>query len=253
MNRLMILMLVSLFASCGTINKKKIDNSALHTKWGLTILNGQPISTEGPIYLELTDDNKIGGFVGCNRITGTFTVENGSQIHFTQLATTRMACHEMELETEILQMLNSVDNFTVVDNNLVLSIGHGDPLATFLKMSDNEIVNKYWKLKMLDGQKVEMAENQEREQYFILKSDSTISGFAGCNHFNGSYELVEGNITFNENMAMTMMACPDVDVDESAFIKVFELTDNYTIDGDTLSLNSNKTGLLAVFEAVYFH
>lgn len=30
-----------------------------------------------------------------------------------------------------------------------------------------------------------MAENQEKEQYFILKSDGTVSGFAGCNQFNG--------------------------------------------------------------------
>jgi heat shock protein HslJ len=52
---------------------------------------------------------------------------------------------------------------------------------------------------------------------------------------------------------MTMMACPDVDVDEKAFVKIFGLADNYALDGDTLYLNSSKKGTIAVFEAVYFH
>jgi heat shock protein HslJ len=53
-------------------------------------------------------------------------------------------------------------------------------------------------------------------------------------------------------MASTMKACPDVNVDESAFLKVFELTDNYTINDDTLRLNVGRRAPLAVFEAVYF-
>ncbi|MDY0217387.1 MAG: META domain-containing protein, partial [Bacteroidales bacterium] len=76
---------------------------------------------------------------------------------------------------------------------------------------------------------------------------------AGCNHFNGEYELFEGNrISMNKNMAMTLMLCPDVDVDESAFLNVFELTDNYTIKDKILSLNVGKRMPLAVFKVVYF-
>lgn len=78
-----------------------------------------------------------------------------------------------------------------------------------------------------------MAENLAKEQYCILKSDGTVSGFAGCNQFNGQFELTEGNrIRFNENLALTMKSCPDVAINESEFMEVFKLTDNYTIDGD---------------------
>ena len=98
-----------------------------------------------------------------------------------------------------------------------------------------------------------MAENQEREIFFVLKTnDNTVSGFAGCNSITGEYELEDGNIIRFNNMGITMMFCPDVDVNETEFMEVFELADNYTIHNDTLELNVAKRAPLAVFEAVYF-
>lgn len=123
----------------------------------------------------------------------------------------------------------------------------------FSTKDENDIVNKYWKLKTLDGQAVKMTKNQEKEQYFILKSDGTVSAFVGCNQLNGTYELQNGNrIRFNENLAVTMMSCPDKDIKEFEFLEVFKLADNYTIDGNTLSLNVGRRAPLAVFEVVYF-
>lgn len=67
-----------------------------------------------------------------------------------------------------------------------------------------------------------MTVNQEKEQYFILKNDETVSGFAGCNQFNGQFELSEGNrIRFNKNLALTMKSYPDLDINESEFMDVF--------------------------------
>ncbi len=122
-----------------------------------------------------------------------------------------------------------------------------------LGQKDNEaIVNKYWKLITLEGQSVSMVPNQERESYFILRPDSSlITGFAGCNTFTGSYTLEAGwRIRFSQ-MATTLKACPDVDVNEGEFLKVFESADNYTLNGDTLSLNVGRRAPLAVFESVY--
>ncbi len=117
----------------------------------------------------------------------------------------------------------------------------------------NTITEKYWKLITLEGQPVEMAPNQERETYFILKNDqSRMTGFAGCNNFDGTYTIENGwRIRFSP-LAVTMKACPDVDVDESEFLKVFELADNCTMQGDTLSLNVGRKAPLAIFKAVYF-
>ena len=117
---------------------------------------------------------------------------------------------------------------------------------------DQQIAGKYWKLVLLEGQKVEMAENQEREIFFTLNADdNTVSGFAGCNSITGEFELEEGSRIRFSNMGITMMICPDVTVNESEFMEVFELADNYTIYNDTLSLNIGRRAPLAVFEAVY--
>lgn len=118
--------------------------------------------------------------------------------------------------------------------------------------TDQVITGKYWKLIKLEGQDVEMVENQEREIFFTLKADdNTVGGFAGCNSITGEYELEDGNRIHFKNMGLTMMMCPDVDVNESEFMEVFELADNYTIHNDTLELNVARRAPLAVFVAVY--
>ncbi|WP_299382311.1 META domain-containing protein [uncultured Lacinutrix sp.] len=116
------------------------------------------------------------------------------------------------------------------------------------------ITEKYWKLKTLNGREVTMVENQTRETYFILKSeDNRLKGFAGCNTFGGTFTLEKGNSIRFTNVLSTLMACPDVVVNETEFLKVFNLADHYTIKDDVLSLNIGKRAPLAVFEAVYMN
>lgn len=88
---------------------------------------------------------------------------------------------------------------------------------------------------------------------FMLKTDKNrVQGFAGCNTMSGEYTLEDGNRIRFSKMAVTMRACPEVDFNESEFLEVFNLADNYTINGDTLSLNVGRRAPLAVFVAVYF-
>jgi len=62
------------------------------------------------------------------------------------------------------------------------------------------------------------------------------SGNAGCNTFIGSYMLQDGNRIRFSQLASTMMACPEMDI-EQEFMKVLETTDNYNYDGTNLVLN----------------
>ena len=119
--------------------------------------------------------------------------------------------------------------------------------------ADQNITEKYWKLITLERQPVTMAEGQERESYFTLKeADNRLTGFAGCNDLMGTYQLEAGNRLRFPQVGTTRMACPGLAVDEAAVVEVFNLTDNYTISGDTLNLNVGRRARLAVFQAVYF-
>ncbi|MDR0367629.1 MAG: META domain-containing protein, partial [Bacteroidales bacterium] len=68
-----------------------------------------------------------------------------------------------------------------------------------------------------------------------------------CNSFNGTYILTNGNGITISPLASTMVACPNMQT-ESELFRVMELVDNYTIEQDTLLLNT-KTELLAKFIA----
>jgi len=145
--------------------------------------------------------------------------------------------------TLLLASCNSTQNATKENNG-----NKPDKTADF----DSQIAEKYWKLITLEGQEIKMAEIQEREVYFMLKTtENKVEGFAGCNAFSGSYTLENGNRIRFSSMATTLKACPDVDFNENEFLKVFELADNYTINEDALSLNVGRRAPLAVFKAVY--
>lgn len=115
---------------------------------------------------------------------------------------------------------------------------------------DMGITEKYWKLVELNGQKIPAPEAGGKEAHFTLSSsEKKVHGNNGCNGFNGSYELMEGNRIQFSKMATTMMACMNVPYDNE-YLKVFEMADNYTIQGNTLSLNKARMAPLARFEAV---
>ncbi|AMN47411.1 hypothetical protein ACG33_09940 [Steroidobacter denitrificans] len=111
------------------------------------------------------------------------------------------------------------------------------------------ITKTYWKLVELNGRPVPAL---KREPYFILKiEDGRVNGFGGCNGFTGTYELDEAasRIRFG-HLASTMMACPDMEL-ETAFHEVLRSMDNYSLDGDSLTLNRARMAPLARLEAVY--
>ncbi|NKI26646.1 META domain-containing protein [Arenibacter sp. 6A1] len=229
------------------------------TKWVLTVLEGATVgATENGKELHFvlnSKDNTINGFFGCNIVNGSYTLEAGNRIRFENLITTRMACPDAEVnEAEVLNVLGMVDNYTLNGDTIMLNVGRRAPLAVFTKKATptNGITEKYWKLKTLEGKEVVMGENQEKEVFFRLNgAENSVAGFAGCNSFGGTFTLEEGNRIRFSNFITTMMACPDVDFNESEFLQIFELADNYTIQGDTLMLNVGRRAPLAVFEAIY--
>jgi len=80
-------------------------------------------------------------------------------------------------------------------------------------ITDNDIklANTYWKLIAIDGTQVN-ALSGENEAYFILNADGTITGFGGCNHFNGSWEMENEQLVVGP-MMVTKMACDSLETE----------------------------------------
>ena len=143
--------------------------------------------------------------------------------------------------------------YSTVSSNFKRTKVHKETFITFTELIENEITNKCWKLLELDGKSVKMADNQEREQFVMFSNEGIVSGFAGCNHFNGFYKLPEMNqISIDEKISSTLKICPDVDVDESAFLKALTMGSRFQLDNERMILLGRDGKKLAVFEVVYF-
>ncbi|WP_166383607.1 META domain-containing protein [Polaribacter sp. 11A2H] len=117
------------------------------------------------------------------------------------------------------------------------------------KDHDNAITEKYWKLTSLDGNDIKMEDTKKREIFITLNTkENRFTSFAGCNTINGEYILEEGNRIKFTKIISTRMFCNNTD--ESKLLEAINLTDNYTIKNNILSLNLGKRTPLAVFKAV---
>ncbi len=229
------------------------------TFWKLESLEGKDYSSfkrDGNEvgFTMFADNKRITGYAGCNNFFGTYKVEPGNRIHFSEIGATKMMCPDSDFnENDFLKILGLADNYTIRGNRLELKVGGGEPLAVFTSSAIplNPIVEKHWKLKSLNGKKVKKEKNQEKDIFFTLNTkDNNVSGFAGCNTISGNYKLEDDNKIYFSQMISTMMACPDLEFNEWEYLKVFENAVTYRIRGHKLELFGNNKAPLAVFEEV---
>lgn len=115
-------------------NKQMAENKATLTEtyWKLTELNGQKVeNTRRDIYIMLKDNQRVQGFGGCNNLIGNYEVKENNRLNFSQVASTQMACEDMQKESELFQVLRMVDNYNLTGNNLMLNKARMAPLAVF--------------------------------------------------------------------------------------------------------------------------
>jgi heat shock protein HslJ/uncharacterized lipoprotein NlpE involved in copper resistance len=117
-------------------------------------------------------------------------------------------------------------------------------------LHDAAIEDLRWNLVELRGGPVEADQTGRKAVLTLRSEDSVASGNASCNTFSGSYAIKHGQrIRFDRNMAVTMMACPDMSI-ESAFLEMLQQVDNYAVGDDgVLSLNRARMAPLARFVA----
>jgi heat shock protein HslJ len=117
-------------------------------------------------------------------------------------------------------------------------------------LRDPAIEGRKWTLTELRGTALD-TRSASQKPFLILDGEQALaSGNASCNSFSGAYAIKSGNrISIDENLAVTMMACADMSLEE-AFLEVLRQVDNYSIAGGVLSLNRARMAPLARFEAV---
>lgn len=121
------------------------------------------------------------------------------------------------------------------------------PPSPLEKVSDERLQFIKWKLVELN--RVKITNDKNKPMFIHLIKDNQFTAFAGCNNMMGNYELIEKwRIKFTKG-ATTLMACPDMTT-EQEFAAMLEKVDNYSINGNNLSLNRARMAPLARFEAI---
>jgi len=152
-----IMLVVALSVStCGSLQKQTnqetpgmstFHNAAdiINKHWKLVELNGNPVTfpeSAEATFILLNSDGTVSGNLGCNSFFGSYTLQEGSRITFSQLANTQKMCFDdsiMNIETEMIRILHSADNYNLNENQLVLNRARMAPLARFEISKSDEI------------------------------------------------------------------------------------------------------------------
>ena len=114
----------------------KPDAELVNSYWKLSELNGKPAKLgvgNKEVHMVLTiEKNRVRGFSGCNRFSGSYAEKKDGGLHFGPMAATMMACVEgMEQEQVFLKALGKTTRYTVSGDNLKLYSADDQVLLRF--------------------------------------------------------------------------------------------------------------------------
>ncbi|WP_281994931.1 YbaY family lipoprotein [Ruegeria faecimaris] len=79
--------------------------------------------------------------------------------------------------------------------------------------------------------------NSERAPQLDFAQGGAFSGSGGCNRFTGQAEISGNSLTFPDNIAATLMACPpEMEQVEDQFFAALQNVVSYAVAGDSLAL-----------------
>ncbi len=107
------------YAGCG----RYLVNYRLNNRWLLSSINEQPTNAgvESPHLEFQLADNRVSGFGGCNRFTGSIKLTDDT-VEFGSLASTKMACPTLIDETAFLKSISERQlSFRLEEQQLILS------------------------------------------------------------------------------------------------------------------------------------
>ncbi|MCL2417560.1 MAG: META domain-containing protein [Bacteroidales bacterium] len=113
--------------------------SVTDTHWTLVELNGNPVEASSGVFIFMnSSDGRVHGNLSCNSFSGSFTLQEGNRISFSQLVNTQMLCIAgMEIEAEMSRILQLADNYNLTETQFVLNRARMAPLARFEVVSED--------------------------------------------------------------------------------------------------------------------
>jgi heat shock protein HslJ len=193
--------------------------------------------------LSFTEDGKLSGSGGCNRIMSDYTTE-GDTISISEFASSMMYCDGlMEVEDHFIAGLEQASRFEIIGDRLVLSDDAFINVLTFFA-ADFKLTETQWQLHVFNGENIP----EELAVTLTLSSDGNegegvVFGSTGCNRFSGTYTMDEDQLTINV-LVVTVIMCDFGMETETAFLEALRDQLTYQIEFNRLVLVSENNALV---------
>ncbi len=230
---------------------QKLMAKSVEGSWQITNVKGQKLEAKGNLCFLNFDclKKQMNGFAGCNYIHGKFNFKaKKRQLEFQPLASSRMACPEMQTESEILNSLSEIKTFSIqsgIDPEhpvLKLNTSNGQEVMTLVKMMP---IDGKWTVVKINDSLVEGGENEIF--LFFNSAQKQVHGKIGCNNYNASLEFSPKKpalVKIGPGIT-TMMACPDLDLEQSLLKALSEVV-SFKKFSDRKAILSNAGGEILI-------
>ncbi|MFT5808925.1 MAG: putative lipoprotein [Moritella dasanensis] len=110
------------------------------------------------------------------------------------------------------------------------------------------LVDTQWQLSMLGTQAITADVTQQQPYLTFTQDDNKVIGFAGCNRFNGRYDVFASNVNLTQLLTTKKMCFQQMNL-ETQFLTALSEADNYKVIDKKLTLYSNVGIALGQFTA----
>ena len=193
---------------------------------------------------------KVAGSDGCNQYFGEYKLD-GTSLTVSPLGSTMMACPEliMNQAAAFTAGLASTASFDVKGQTLTLKNAEGGS-AMVLQASSQDLSGTDWEaITVNNGKQAVVSLIKGSRITALFGADGTVSGSAGCNQYNGPYEVEGAQIRIGP-LATTRKACPQpegVEAQEAAYLAALEKSTSYELVGTNLTLRDEQGATQAEF------
>ncbi len=186
-----------------------------------------------------SEQGSVIGYGGCNGYSTPYTMLDDT-IQIEQVFTTMAFCEVGSAqESTYLTLLGEAETVEIVGKQLQLSGPNGVLIYTSANLPLEQVL---WTLESFGDPAAQqpIAEGLEITALFASNDEGdggTVSGSAGCNSYNATYEEEGQQLTIGQALT-TLMACETGEEAEQAFLAALGTVERYQVLGDQLRLFS---------------
>jgi len=185
-------------------------------------------------------NGQVTGYAGCNNYFGSYQID-GDRLVFSEIGSTEMACGEpegvMQQESDYLANMEWATSYQMQEDQFKISKADGETILLFKRSKPVSLVGTDWRLNFYnDGEGAFVSVLPGTEITALFGDDGSLTGSAGCNNYNSSYQVDESDIEIGP-AATTRMNCQDPEgimEQEISYLAALESAATYQIQGDNL-------------------